>query len=104
MNSSKILGIDLGGTNVRGGLVEGDTVSGIISERINANGSAEEVLQNFFHFTDSLINKNVKAIGIGVPGLVDKGMVYDVVNIPSWTAIPLQSLIEERYNLPVAIN
>jgi glucokinase len=46
----------------------------------------------------------VKAIGIGVPGLVNKGIVFDVVYIPSWKEIPLQALMEERYQIPVTIN
>lgn len=104
MNAETILGIDLGGTNLRGGLVKENNVTGIISQRINASNSAEEMLQVFFRFTDSLINSSVKAVGIGVPGLTDKGMAYDVVNIPSWKEIALQSLMEERYQVPVVIN
>lgn len=104
MKNETILGIDLGGTNVRAGLVKEGEVSAIISRRINADGSAEEVLQQLFDFTDSIINNAVKAIGIGVPGLADKGMVYDVVNIASWKQIPLQALMEERYKIPVVIN
>ncbi len=30
-------------------------------------------------------------------------MVYDVVNIPSWKKIPLQKLMEDRYNIPVYV-
>ncbi|MEO6637682.1 MAG: ROK family protein [Ginsengibacter sp.] len=105
MDTNITLGIDMGGTNVRGGLVERDTLAGIISKKINANGSAEEVLGELFSLTDELINANVTSMGIGVPGLVnnEEKMVYDVVNIPSWKKIPLQQLMEERYHIPVHI-
>src|SRR6266498_895758 len=104
--SSQTIGIDLGGTNLRGGLVSENNLSSVLSQRINPKGSVEEVLQDLFRLIDQLINASVKAIGIGVPGLVDteQGIVYDVVNIPSWKQVPLKQLIEDRYHLPVFIN
>jgi glucokinase len=41
-----------------------------------------------------------------VPGLVDtdNGIVYDVVNIPSWKKVHLREAMEDRYHLPVFIN
>jgi glucokinase len=106
MNKKTILGIDLGGTHIRGGLVTDNNLSSIVSHRINSNGSVEEVLQQLFILIDQLVNPSVKAIGIGVPGLIDteNGIVYDVVNIPSWKKVSLRSLIEDRYHLPVVIN
>ena len=106
MKNDSIIGIDLGGTNIRGGVVANDILTNIISKKINAQGSAEEVLEELFSLTDLLIKKPVKAIGIGVPGLViaEEKMVYDVVYIPSWKRIPLQKLMEDRYQVPVYIN
>ena len=106
MDNTYNLGIDLGGTNIRGGLVNENDLQGITSRRINAMGSVEEVLQELFSFTDGIINKSVKSIGIGVPGLVDveQGIVFDVINIPSWKEVPLQKRMQERYDLPVIIN
>jgi glucokinase len=104
MQKNSIIGIDLGGTKISGGRVSGEAVTGIISEPINARGSYEEVLQEVFRFTDALIKPGVKAIGIGVPGLVLNGIVYDVMFIPAWKEIPLQALLEERYKVPVMIN
>jgi glucokinase len=106
MHNKTILGIDLGGTHVRGGLVQGKRLSALQSHRMHTQGSPEEVLEHLFSFTDPLIDKSVSAIGIGVPGLVDvsEGMVYDVVNIPSWKKVPLQHYFEERYQVPVLVN
>jgi glucokinase len=106
MNSSHIIGIDLGGTNISAGLVIRNELQKISSRKINAYGSAEEVLEELFSVTDELMNDSVTSIGIGVPGLVDieKGLVFDVVNIPSWKEIALRKWMEERYHLPVSIN
>ena len=106
MNNDSVIGIDLGGTNIRGALVNDFHLKNIHSKRINSHGTSEEVLAEVFSLIDLLFNDTVKAIGIGVPGLVnqEEKMVYDVVYIPSWQKIPLQKLVENRYHVPVYIN
>lgn len=101
-----ILGIDLGGTHVRAGLVQGDRLSSIASQRIQSQDTAEAIAQQLFTFIDPFITPSVSAIGIGVPGLVDpvSGIVFDVVNIPAWREVPLQQWMQDRYHLPVALN
>jgi glucokinase len=104
--NNQTIGIDLGGTNIRGGLVSEDNLSSVLSQKINASGSVDGVLKDLFSLVDKLISPSIKAIGIGVPGLVDteNGIVYDVVNIPSWKEVPLGQLLGDRYHLPVFIN
>ncbi|MEO8764483.1 MAG: ROK family protein [Ginsengibacter sp.] len=106
MASTFNIGIDLGGTNIRAGIVHEDSLQGIISKRINARGSAREVLGELFSLTDQLINSTITSIGIGVPGLVnvEEKIVYDVVYIPSWKEVPLQKWMEDRYKIPVFID
>ncbi len=106
MNTKKTIGIDLGGTHIRGGLVTENNLSSIFTQRINPQGSVEEVVEELFALADRLVNHSVQAIGIGVPGLVDTehGIVYDVVNIPSWKQVSLGQLLQDRYKLPVYIN
>lgn len=106
MTYTNIIGIDLGGTNMRGGLVKGEQLTDITSEKIDANAPAELIVEQLFNLTERLINNTVSAIGIGVPGLVDeeRGIVFDVLNIPSWSEVPLKQLMEERFHVPVLIN
>jgi glucokinase len=106
MNDKKIIGIDLGATNIRGGLVNGSRLSEIISRRINNSGSVEDVLTDVFAIIESLIDSNTAAIGIGVPSVVDvkQGIVYDVQYIPSWKEVHLKKIIEDRYQIPVLVN
>ncbi|MEP6615618.1 MAG: ROK family protein [Ginsengibacter sp.] len=100
-----ILAIDLGGTKISAAIVDGSQLSKVITMPINGALAAGEVLEQVFSITDSLVNSNVQSIGIGVPGLVDgHGVVSDVVNIPSWTEIPLQKILEQRYGIPAVVN
>jgi glucokinase len=106
MTKSFHIGIDLGGTKIRGGLVSQSALQRVLSRRINAQGSAEEVLAEVFSLTDELMNDSVDSIGIGVPGLVDKeeGIIYDLINIPSWKEVSLKKWMEDRYQIPVVID
>ncbi len=99
-----IIGIDMGGTNIRAGLVANGEVINIISKKVNPQGSADDVLLELFELIDQLVDKDIKAIGIGFPGLATNGIAYDVYNIPSWKEMHLQKLFQERYGLPVLIN
>lgn len=101
-----VIGIDLGGTNIRAGILNGETLTKILMEPINARGDRVEVLEQVFSLTDQLYNKDVTAIGIGVPGLIDaeQQLVFDVINIPSWSEVPLQQWMQDRYQVPVFIN
>lgn len=104
MKNEMILGVDMGGTNVRAGMVQRGTVNNLTSKRLNARGTAGEVLLELFTLTDQLMEPAIKAIGIGFPGLATNGVAYDVYNIPSWKKIELTQLMQERYHLPVLIN
>jgi glucokinase len=106
MDNKKIIGIDLGATNIRGGLISGTRLSGMNSKRINNSGSVEDVMNDMYAIIDGIIDDDVSAIGIGVPSVVDVklGIVYDVQYIPSWKEVHLKKIIEERYRIPVLVN
>lgn len=104
--SQTVLGIDLGGTNVRAGIVAPAQELQIVSTRIRANGTEQEVLEDIYQVADQFMHKGVTHIGIGVPSVVDveEGIVYDVANIASWREVPLKALMEARYKVPVLVN
>ena len=106
MKDKKVIGIDLGATNIRGGLVTGAQLMQITSRRINSSGAVEDVLNDMFAIIDELMNKDILAIGIGVPSVVDieNGIVYDVQYIPSWKEVHLKKIIGDRYHVPVLVN
>jgi glucokinase len=106
MDDHKVIGMDLGATNIRGGLIHGGRLSKIQSRRIKSAGTVEEVLDDIYTIIDLLIDQEVAAIGIGVPSVVDvdQGIVYDVQYIPSWKEVHLKKILEELYHVPVFVN
>lgn len=101
-----ILGIDLGGTNIRIGRI----LNGNILDKISAPSPAGQSLDDSLNYLKELIRKmlgeGIEGIGIGVPSVVDidKGIVYNVNNIPSWKEVYLKDILSEEFGLPVYIN
>ena len=101
-----MIGVDLGGTNIRAGKIIDQRLVQMHSKLTPAQGTEAEVLEKLFDVIDQCVDNSTKGIGIGVPSIVDvaKGIVYDVVNIPSWKEVPLKDILEARYKIPVYIN
>ena len=101
------IGVDLGGTNMRAGRIAGD--------RLVAQGNAPtpqdaadcgETLEALIEVIRSVWDEGVVAIGIGVPSVVDreKGIVYNVVNIPHWEEVHLKEILEACFSVPVYVD
>jgi len=101
-----IIGVDLGGTNIRVGRVVEEKIIQLSKEPTPVTNSQSEVLEKLIAVITSCIDQNTKSIGIGVPSIVDveKGIVYDVINIPSWKVVPLKDILEGRFKVPVYVN
>jgi glucokinase len=101
-----IIGVDMGGTNIGLGRVEKDKFDKCKSFDISAQGTKEKILEEIINAIYSVFDDHVAGIGIGVPSLVDvnKGIVYDVQNIPSWDELYLKDILEEQFNVPVYVN
>ncbi|HUX84859.1 MAG TPA: ROK family protein [Chitinophagaceae bacterium] len=102
----RVIGIDLGGTQVRAGKIRDGSLEATHALKVRSQGTVEEVMEDLYSVTDALIDPTVAAIGIGVPSVVDldSGVVYEVQNIPSWKEVPLRQWMEARYKIPVQVN
>jgi glucokinase len=105
LNDMKI-GVDLGGTNIRAGLIDEKSIIKINSIPLKNKNDLKSTLEQLKTVIRSVFNCEVSGIGLGVPSVVDleKGIVYDVVNIPSWKEVHLRDILEEEFNVPVFIN
>jgi glucokinase len=101
-----IIGVDLGGTNIRAGLVEGGVVTLVNQALLTGKDSLENTITQLISIIAPLIQPGVIGIGVGVPSVVDieNGIVYDVINIPSWQKVELKKILETEFNIPVRIN
>ena len=100
-------GIDVGGTNlVLGQVRDGQIVRRVSTPWFPHEAGLQQTLDILSEQIADMLTPDTEKIGIGVPSVVDvnRGIVYDTVNIPSWTEVPLKDYLEERFHLPVAVN
>jgi glucokinase len=101
--SEKYLGIDVGGTNVKMGIVDAGT--GKISNFYSHDTENWKVSGNFPKRLAEAIavcfseNPDVSKCGIGVPGLItrDRETLIEITAIPALNDVPLKSLLENKF-------
>jgi glucokinase len=104
--SETIIGVDLGGTKVSVGAVAEGAVDRVVRREVPAQEAAEVVLEEIMDAIDEVFDPSAVGIGCGVPSVVDveRGIVFDVENIPSWKEMHLKAALEDRFNVPASIN
>lgn len=102
-----LLGIDIGGTTITFGLVDGTSiVKRVHIPSFPAGATLEETLEYLSNGISSVLTSQIERIGVGVPTLVDvsRGIVYNAANILSWTEVHLKEYLENRFSIPVSVN
>ena len=113
MSKGLKIGIDLGGTRVKMGLV--DQRGKVIHRREIStpfNVKQADLITSLVVNIGDIIKKagvrkgQVLGVGIGVPGPVDskKGIVRYFPNIKGWEGVPLRSILERRLGLKVSLD
>ncbi len=100
------IGVDLGGTNIRAGLIDRKTIIKSTATPLREKDDLNSTLAQLKAIIHEVFQIGVTGIGLGVPSIVDleKGIVRDVVNIPSWKEVPLRDILEKEFGIPVFIN
>jgi glucokinase len=103
-----VIGIDLGGTNVRVAKVTEDgQILQVLSSPSHALEGTEKVMTNLKSLIRQIDGLNeVSGIGIGVPGPVDtvKGVMTMATNLPGFENYPMAQEIEREFNLPTFVD
>jgi glucokinase len=100
------VGIDLGGTNVRAAVVDGKGQVEV-EERAPTPADWPALLATIVELFDRLAGARpgVGAVGVGAAGMVDRhGTVHYAPNIPKLIRVPLQALLTEQLDVPVAVD
>ena len=71
------------------------------------NESRNSALESVYEIIDRLTELSeaeIKAIGLGVPGVVKRDKrITNISSIPGWTDLNLEDMISERYHIPVFV-
>lgn len=98
------IGIDLGGTNLRAGLVDDD---GRVVARHQIPTPSSEPPDTAIALMAKLVRElgSAAAVGLGAPGLIDTidGIVRTSPNLPQWSDVRIADRLTELTGLPVKV-
>lgn len=106
------IGIDLGGTNLKAGIVSSDgKLYQKLSVKTKSNADPQTISHQIYGLIEEIINnthlKTTDIIGIGLSsaGLIDKKgeTIVFSPNLPQWRNIPIKRMVMERFSMPCVL-
>ncbi len=104
------LGIDVGGTKILAGLF--DRSLNLLAKwkiKTKADRGGDVVIDRIARAARELVEDqglrmaDIRAIGLGVPGVVIKGRVYNAYNL-HWNEVAIQTILRRRLRVPVFVD
>ena len=104
MSAQRVIGVDLGGTKILAGSINGE---GQVLERREVptpTGSQAELLEGVAAAIEPLLDAGIAALGFGIPSVIDRrtGQALGSTNIPL-ESVFLGEVMSERFGVPAAI-
>jgi glucokinase len=107
MSAAEAIGIDLGGTKMLLGVLDGDSKT-VWESRERSAGEAEDDLVELLvrEVEEARAERpGIEAVGMGIPATIDheKGLAISAVNLPI-EDLPIRDLVAERIGLPTFVD
>ena len=107
-NSQYVIGIDIGGTSLRIGLVDKNGVPSSL-EQVKQNtvfhGDSVKALIKFIenYIAHHSVDNNIAGLAIALPGILDleKNVILNLPNVSGFNGIPLKSILQSHFSFPV---
>jgi glucokinase len=106
------LGIDLGGTNIKSGVVDDEgRVLSAVSVRTEARQGPHAGLDHLAEAGQRAVEASgipwdqIAGVGLGSPGTMDipGGLLLDPPNLPGWQDLPIRDLLAQRLGKPTVL-
>lgn len=111
--NSYIIGVDLGGTNIKAGLYDTEFAPvkelSIFTEAAQGPAHVLERIRlavNMLTIENGIPLQDVISMGMGIPGLLDpnEGLSLFSPNFPGWEQVPVVNEMKQHYSFPVFID
>ena len=111
-NEKKYLGIDIGGTAIKMGIINDAYEILYRSETAVVRDGKEHVMETVFKAVDKLLDeasldaRSLSGIGVSAAGCVDKekgAIAKNGGNVPNWPHTEVAGLLSERYGVPATL-
>lgn len=105
------IGVDLGGTTVKTGLISSDgkiIATSKLPTRADENPQAviEQIKKSIHEVLPAAKDGSLAGIGIGAPGLIQNpgGIVKSPPNLKDWDVVPLADIISKEFKMRVEVD
>jgi len=110
-NLPLVLGIDLGGTQLRAAVLRGATLISRVGSLTGENPVPDRIVPRMFQVVRQALAEahvsldQIAGIGIGAPGPLNArtGIVFEPPNLPGWNNVPLRDLFSEEFSIPISV-
>src|SRR3989338_3878190 len=101
----QVIGVDIGGTKIKAGLVSNNKAAKKIVINTQANKGKKAVIKNFLLSIEKLFNKDIIAVCVGCPGPInpETGVIERTPNLPL-KGVNLKKIIRQKFRKPVFID
>lgn len=100
---SQVAGVDIGGTNIRVGIVDDNNAVTDVDEVSTPTDGPEAVVAAIAEVIDDL-DGDIAAVGVGAPGPVNDGVVQTAPNLTGWSdPVPLARHLVDEVGVPVTV-
>ncbi len=93
------IGIDIGGTKCS--VVLADENCRIVKKQRFATAARDETLERILVVVGEMGGADAIGISCGGPLDTERGLILSPPNLPGWDAVPIASLLRERFGIPV---
>jgi glucokinase len=103
---ARYIGVDLGGTNLRGALFEGEALKKRAHRATMSERGPEPILRDIARLILELAgDEPIEAVGVGFPGIVNpaEGTVRIPPNLPDWERVDALPALQDALEFPVYI-
>lgn len=103
----KVIGVDIGGTTIKGALFENGKIIGEASLSTHGKEGREKILESLFGVIASLIDKDVEHIGISSAGNIDpeRGVcVYATDNLLGWSGLDVKTTVQNEFGADCVVD
>ena len=110
-NLPLVVGVDLGGTQIRTAVMHGPTLLSRVGLLTGADPTPERIIPRIFTSIHQALNEagvaieQIAGIGMGAPGPLDShtGVVFSPPNLPGWHNTPLGDIFRTEFHLPIYV-
>jgi glucokinase len=110
-NLPLVVGLDLGGTQIRAAVLRGATLLSRVGFLTGEDSRPENVIPRMFQAVQQALDdaqvtiEQIEGIGIGAPGPLSgrSGIVFAPPNLKQWVNVPLRDIFQAQFTVPIFI-